>query len=32
MKNEGKYVGEWKEGMREGNGKHVWPDGSYYEG
>ena len=32
MKNEGKYVGEWKDMMREGKGKHIWPDGSYYDG
>lgn len=21
-----------KQGMRDGKGKHTWPDGSYYEG
>jgi hypothetical protein len=32
MKNGGRYEGEWKEGMRDGKGKHTWPDGSYYDG
>ncbi len=32
MKNGGIYEGEWKEGRRDGQGKHTWPDGSYYEG
>lgn len=26
------YEGEWKEGMRDGLGKYVWPDKSYYIG
>lgn len=26
------YEGEWKNGMRDGNGKQKWPDGSIYEG
>ncbi len=32
MKNGGVYDGEWLEGMRDGKGKHTWPDKSYYEG
>lgn len=32
MKNGGNYVGEWLNEMRDGQGKHTWPDGSYYEG
>ena len=32
MKNGGIYEGEWKNGMRDGKGKYVWPDRSYYEG
>jgi hypothetical protein len=27
-----KYVGNWKDGARNGNGKIMWTDGSYYEG
>ena len=26
------YVGQYKDGMRSGRGKFVWPDGSQYEG
>lgn len=26
------YVGEWKNGIREGMGKFIWPDGSYFCG
>lgn len=32
MKNGGTYKGEWKDGMRDGMGKHTWPDGSFYDG
>ena len=32
MKNGGVYDGEWKNAMRDGSGKYVWPDRSYYEG
>jgi hypothetical protein len=32
MQNGGSYEGEWLNGKRDGNGKYVWPDGSYYEG
>ena len=28
----GRYQGEWKEGLEEGNGKRLYPDGSMYEG
>jgi len=26
------YEGEWRNGMRDGYGKYVWPDRSYYDG
>ena len=26
------YEGEWLDGLRDGQGKQVWPCGSYYEG
>ena len=26
------YVGQWKEGQRQGRGKQFWTDGSFYEG
>lgn len=26
------YKGQWKNGMREGQGTQVWADGSKYEG
>lgn len=26
------YVGQWKDGARNGRGKQFWKDGSYYEG
>lgn len=32
MKNGGVYEGEWKNQMRDGNGKYTWPDLSYYQG
>lgn len=32
MKNDGVYEGEWKNAMRDGQGKYVWPDRSFYEG
>ncbi len=32
MKNGGSYKGQWKEGTRDGYGKHMWIDGSFYEG
>jgi hypothetical protein len=32
MINGGYYEGDWRNGMREGCGKHTWPDQSYYEG
>jgi len=32
MRNGGVYEKEWKNGMRDGQGKYVWPDRSYYEG
>jgi hypothetical protein len=28
----GAAVGEWKNGKKEGKGKHVWADGDFYEG
>jgi len=32
MRNGGTYEGEWLKGKRDGKGKYIWPDGSYYEG
>ena len=32
MDNGGFYEGEWKNGLRDGQGKQTWPDKSYYEG
>ena len=32
MENGGTYDGHWMDGMRDGTGKHTWPDGSYYDG
>lgn len=32
MKKGAYYQGEWRCGIRDGNGKNTWPDGSYYEG
>ncbi len=32
MKSSATYEGEWKNGMRDGDGKYVWPDKSYYIG
>lgn len=26
------YEGDYIDGRKEGKGKYVWPDGSYYEG
>lgn len=26
------YIGEYREGRREGQGEFIWPDGSRYEG
>ena len=26
------YIGEWKDGSRNGKGTQTWPDGSKYEG
>jgi hypothetical protein len=26
------YIGQWKNGMKWGKGKQIWPDGSVYEG
>jgi len=26
------YEGEWLDGLRDGEGKQEWPDGSRYEG
>eukprot|EP00360_Condylostoma_magnum_P001444 CAMPEP_0168315762 /NCGR_PEP_ID=MMETSP0210-20121227/12614_1 /TAXON_ID=40633 /ORGANISM="Condylostoma magnum, Strain COL2" /LENGTH=124 /DNA_ID=CAMNT_0008291341 /DNA_START=685 /DNA_END=1060 /DNA_ORIENTATION=- len=28
----GDYVGEWDEGLRDGVGRNVWPNGDIYEG
>ncbi len=27
-----KYVGEWKDGKKHGQGTHTWPSGKKYEG
>ena len=26
------YEGEWLNGVRDGDGLHIWPDGAKYEG
>ena len=26
------YTGEWMDGLRDGQGTQIWPDGSKYEG
>ncbi len=31
-KNGSKYIGQWVNGFRHGNGKMIWPDGASYEG
>lgn len=31
-KNGSKYIGQWVNGFRHGNGKIIWPDGASYEG
>ena len=32
LRNGATYTGQWLEGMRDGNGVQLWPDGSRYEG
>ena len=32
LENGGVYLGEWKNGYRDGHGVQTWPDGSRYEG
>lgn len=32
LENGAVYTGEWKNGMRDGKGVQLWPDGSKYEG
>ena len=32
LKNGATYTGQWLEGMRDGYGTQLWPDGSRYEG
>ncbi len=32
LENGAVYIGEWKNGQRDGKGTQIWPDGSKYEG
>ena len=32
LRNGATYTGQWLEGMRDGMGTQLWPDGSRYEG
>lgn len=32
MATNSKYKGNWKKGLKHGNGKQTWNDGSYYDG
>lgn len=32
LENGAVYIGEWKNGLRDGKGMQTWPDGSKYEG
>lgn len=32
LENGAVYIGEWKNGLRDGKGTQIWPDGSKYEG
>ena len=32
LRNGATYTGQWLDGMRDGIGQQLWPDGSRYEG